>query len=113
MSEKIITEKTRQLLKDYDVQKEPLFYWKVSDRYTSGLADYAGTFYGYSFYLELKDIGESARKLQEYQLQKAEAAGALTLSTDSFETVKLFFESIRTGVLYPTFVFHEGLPPCS
>ena len=111
MAEKIITQKTKLLLQDYDHDKEPLFYWKVSDRFTSGIPDYAGTFYGVSFYVELKDEGEQARRLQQWQLQRAENAGALTLSTDSFDEVKSFFESIRLGVLRPTREFHEFFEP--
>ena len=95
MSEALITNKTRKLLKDYEAAGEPIYFNKIADKFTSGIPDYQGTFYGISWYLELKDEGKEARKLQLWHLKQAKKAGAETLSSDKFNEVFDFFERIR------------------
>ena len=95
MSESKITKKTKDLLDRYDADGKPIYYNKISDRFTSGIPDFQGTFYGVSFYIELKDEGEEARKLQDWHLRKAHKAGAEVLSTDSFDAVVLFLDRIE------------------
>ncbi|MCK5711486.1 MAG: hypothetical protein KAI25_02095 [Hyphomicrobiaceae bacterium] len=95
MSEAAITKKTKTLLDAYEASGEPLYFNKISDRFTSGIPDIQGTFHGVSFYIELKDEGEEARKLQLWHLKKARSSGAEVLSTDSFDEVAEFMERIR------------------
>ncbi len=95
MSEALITKKVKTLLDNYVVQGEPIYYNKVSDRYTSGCPDISGTFHGISFYIELKDIGKKARKLQDWHLRNARRAGAEVLSTDNYDEVETFLERIK------------------
>lgn len=95
MSEAKITGKVKKLLESYEVSGEPIYFNKISDRFTSGIPDYQGTFYGISFYIELKDEGKVARKLQEWHLYKARNAGAMAVSTDSYEAVLEFMEHIK------------------
>ena len=99
-NEKVITLKTKRLLNEYKVLGLPIFFWKVSDRYTSGIPDYQGTFYGIPFYLELKGEGEELRKLQKWTIDQCAYAGALTLATDSYEEVVRFFEDIRINHVF-------------
>lgn len=95
MSEAAITKKTKALLDNYESRGEPIYYNKISDRFTSGIPDIQGTFYGVSFYIELKDKGEEARKLQKWHLSRAKKAGAEVLSTDDYDAVVVFLERIR------------------
>lgn len=95
MSEAKITRQVKKLLLTYEDMKLPIYFNKISDRFTSGIPDYSGTFYGISFYIELKDAGEKARKLQEWHLKKARNAGAMCLSSDSYEVAEAFLENIR------------------
>ncbi len=74
MSEAKITKKTKALLDKYESQSLPIYYNKISDRFTSGIPDIQGTFYGVSFYIELKDEGKEARKLQDWHLKRAKKA---------------------------------------
>ncbi len=95
MSEALITKQTRNLLKKYETNGEPLYFNKISDRYTSGIPDFQGTFYGISWYVELKDEGKELRNLQAWHLKRAKHAGAETLSTDCFQEVECFFKDIK------------------
>jgi len=95
MSEAIITKKTKTLLDKFILAGEPLYYNKISDRFTSGIPDFQGTWYGVSWYVELKDEGEEARALQEWHLRNARRAGAQVLSTDNYDEVVTFLERIR------------------
>lgn len=97
MSEALITKKTKKLLDSYEENGEPIYYNKISDRFTSGIPDIQGTFYGISFYIELKDAGEKARKLQKWHLRRAKKAGAEVLSTDDYDAVVVFMERIRVN----------------
>jgi hypothetical protein len=97
MSEAKITKDTKKILDDYKDAGEPLYYNKISDRFTSGIPDFQGTFHGISWYIELKDIGKKARKLQEWHLKQAKSAGAEVLSTDKIDDVRAFLERIRTN----------------
>jgi len=97
MAEAVITKKTKKLLDTYEASGEPLYFNKISDRFTSGIPDIQGTFYGVSFYIELKDEGEKARKLQKWHLVRAKKAGAEVLSTDNYDTVVKFLEYIKTN----------------
>lgn len=97
MSEAIITKATRDLLNQYKSNKLPIYFNKISDRFTSGIPDWQGTFFGISFYIELKDKGEQVRPLQEWHLNEARKAGAEVLATDNFDDVVVFMERIRVN----------------
>lgn len=95
MSEALITKKTKKLLDTYELSGEPIYYNKISDRFTSGIPDIQGTFFGVSFYIELKDKDKEARKLQDWHLKRARNAGAEVISTDDYDAVVVFMERIR------------------
>jgi penicillin-binding protein-related factor A (putative recombinase) len=74
-----------------------LWYWKVSDKFTSGIPDFVGVYKGRFFAIELKKeglrarIGDKfglARILQAVILRKIEKAGGLCLATDNIEDVR-------------------------
>lgn len=95
MSEALITKKTKKLLDSKELRGEPIYFNKISDRFTSGIPDIQGTYYGVSFYIELKDKGEEARKLQDWHLTRAKKAGAEVLSTDNYDEVVAFIDQIK------------------
>jgi len=96
MSEALITKKTKKLLDSKELRGEPIYFNKISDRFTSGIPDIQGTYYGVSFYIELKDKGEEARKLQDWHLTRAKKAGAEVLSTDNYDEVVAFIDQIKS-----------------
>lgn len=91
MSEAKLTRKTKTLLDSLD----NIYYNKISDRFTSGIPDIIGVYYGIPFYIELKDVGQKPRKLQEWHLKQADDAGAMTLSTDDYDKVVEFMNDIK------------------
>ncbi len=90
-----ITAQTKKLLDKYIKEGHPLYYNKISDRFTSGIPDIQGTFYGISFYIELKAEGKKPRLLQDWHLRNAKKAMAETLATDDYVEVKKFLENIK------------------
>lgn len=98
MKEAKITAQTSQLLLEMKKQGW-LWYYKVSDRFTSGIADFVGHFIGgRAFHVELKAPNEKLRKLQAYTLYEANKCHAKVLGTDNFEEVESFIrEGIKEG----------------
>jgi len=88
MLEAHLTKLCGNYFKELKRKHEGFFYQKISDRYTSGIPDYYILFNGNTLWLELKKTGAKARPLQEYTLKQLRRAGAQTLVTDDFETVK-------------------------
>lgn len=97
MSESKLTRATKALLDDYEKAGEPIYYNKISDRFTSGIPDFQGTFHGISFYIELKDKGRTASKLQEWHLERAKKASAEVISTDDYIDIVNFMNRIRVN----------------
>lgn len=95
MAESLITQKTMKLLKSFELAGEPIYFNKISDRFTSGIPDIVGVYYSVPFYIELKDAGEKARKLQVWHLNKARGAGAHVLDTDNYDEVVEFMSLIK------------------
>jgi len=95
--ERTITRQTKALLDTIKKQGAPLHYFKISDRFTSGIPDFVGVYNGRAFYIELKDVGEKPRKLQRWQLEQLKKAGAKTLATDTVDDVVEFLYSL-TGI---------------
>ena len=88
--ESAITKKVNAYLKTIKYITS-LHYYKVSDRYTSGIPDYIGVMEGVPFAIELKDEGKLPRKLQALTMQEMRHAGWKILSTDKMEDVTRFF----------------------
>lgn len=84
-----LTKKVKSFL-----DKQPLFYWKVSDRYTSGIPDIVGCKGGKFFAIELKAPGEVPRKIQTIVLRRVENSGGCVLATDDYDAVVEFIESL-------------------
>jgi len=95
MAEARITKQTKGLLDQYIKDGADLYYNKISDRYTSGMADIQGTFNSVPFYVELKDVGKEARKLQVWHLIRAKRAKAAVLSTGCFDEITVFFAKLN------------------
>ena len=98
MKEAKITEDVKDFLEDLK-KKNLVRYYKVSDRYTSGLADFIGCFIGgRMFHIELKAPGEKLRKLQAYTLWEFNQCHAAVLGTSSIDEVKAFImKGIKEG----------------
>jgi len=90
--EKHITKKTKVFLDSLTV----IWYWKVSDRFTSGVPDIVGVYMGRFFAIELKKPGKKASLLQAWTLKNIEEAGGKTLSTSKIEDVIEFMDSFPT-----------------
>jgi len=91
--EKVITSKTKAFLEDLQ-KTEKLWFFKVSDKFTSGIPDFVGVWRGRFFAIELKRQGGKPRLLQALILSRINKAGGLTLATDDFEDVKKLFDPI-------------------
>ena len=87
-----ITKKTNTLLKGY--AKLGIWFYKVSDKFTSGIPDFIGVCNGRFFAIELKRPGGKAGKLQLFILDRIDRAGGATLVTDDFNEVKSFITSL-------------------
>lgn len=91
MSEARFTAEFKKHLKQ--VKKEhgnSFFYYKVSDRFTSGIPDFFLAYRGLAAYVELKDRGESPSEIQLYQMDKLQRAGIMAVWFDSIETARQF-----------------------
>ena len=72
-----------------------MWFWKVSDRFSSGIPDFVGVFLGRFFAIELKATGKKPRKLQSYMLEKIRQAGGAVLAADNLEDVERFIEEMN------------------
>jgi hypothetical protein len=97
--EKSVTKETKDFL-DHLSKVDKLFYWKVSDKFTSGIPDFVGVWRGRFFAIELKKEGIKARVgdkfglarlLQAVILRKIDKAGGLALATDNIDDVRNLF----------------------
>ena len=76
------------------LDKQPIFYWKVSDKYTSGIPDIVGCKGGKFFAIELKAPGEKPRKLQTMIIRRIKNSGGDVLATDNYDAVTEFIEAL-------------------
>lgn len=84
-----ITQQVRDYLKEIRKKNDGLVYfWKVSDRFTSGIPDWFILINGQCFFVELKKPGKDARRLQNHVLDKIKKAGGASLATDDFSEFK-------------------------
>lgn len=89
--ESILTEDTKDFLEFLEKRYTPhIWFYKISDRFTSGLPDYGGVAFGTPFYMELKRENKEPRKLQEYMLRRIQRAGGKAGSFNRFVDVKRF-----------------------
>ena len=72
-----------------------LWYWSVTDMFTSGIPDRVGCVEGMFFAIELKDKNKKPRKLQAWVISKIKAAGGAAISTDDKDEVVRFIEQLR------------------
>jgi hypothetical protein len=87
MKESSVTKAVREYLTSLDC-----WFWKVSDRYTSGIPDIVGVYRGRFFGLELKRPGGARRKLQDHNLRKIRDAGGVAGIARSVADVKRILE---------------------
>lgn len=94
--ERFITKKTKNFLTQLRKKGFPIYFNKISDRFTSGIPDVVGVCKGKAFYIELKDFGKKPRLLQAWQLKQVDKAGGATLATDDFcEVEKFIFDLLE------------------
>lgn len=95
MSEAKITSKVKALLQGYSKKHKPyIFFWKVSDRYTSGIPDYYILIKGTPIHLELKDINKEPSSIQRYMMKRIRQAGGISFSSCDFDEIKMFLDKI-------------------
>ena len=90
MLESVLTRKVIRLLNS----TPGLWYYKCSDRFSSGIPDIIGCYKGRFFALELKAKDKKARPLQEYIIKKINRAGGSAICTDSLESVMIFIDAV-------------------
>lgn len=89
MSEKKITSQVRELLIILKRNYRPhIFSWKVADKFTSSIPDYYVLIHGTPIHIELKDVGEVPRPLQERTIHEINQARGIAISTDRFKDVE-------------------------
>ncbi len=91
--------KLRDKVSNYLKTLKGVWFYKSSDRFTSGIPDFLICKGGKFFGLELKAPGKDGRRLQLDTLSLIHKAKGYTLCTDSFEEVKDFIEK-GTGKEY-------------
>ena len=92
MSERTITRQVKKLLDSYP--NDTLWYYKASDRFTSGVPDFIVCFKGLFIGIELKDLGKKARKLQHYTISRILQGGGIAVCTDTIEDIKRLFNEL-------------------
>lgn len=70
------------------------YFFKASDRFTSGIPDIVGCYNGLFFGVELKRPGEKPRQLQYYVLDKIKKSGGYSTWVDNLSDFKLFFSDL-------------------
>jgi hypothetical protein len=75
--------------------KEPLWFSIIQDRYTSGLPDIIGCFWGLFFSIEVKREGGKVEPLQAYVKSQIDNSRGFAIVADSVETVQTMLRRIR------------------
>lgn len=68
------------------------FFWKVSERYASGIPDIMGFYRGKGFAIELKVGNNKPTELQKLTMVRLRSAGVTVAVCYSVEEVKQFME---------------------
>lgn len=100
-----VTEEVRKLFKEIEASGAPIWYQKISDRFTSGIPDYIFCYYGKFGAVELKKEGKKAEKHpwklfqlakphQAFTLYKIAKAEGHALATDNVEDVRRLLNSM-------------------
>ena len=87
-----LTKKVKKYLESFN--DDELWFYKVSDRYTSGIPDYLIGYRGTFIAIELKDAGKRPRKLQRYVISQIIQAGNYAISADNLDAIKRLFHEI-------------------
>ncbi|MCP3684522.1 MAG: hypothetical protein GY861_17795 [bacterium] len=95
MSEAAFTADFKNHLKDIKkTHGKSFFFYKVSDRYTSGIPDFYIAFRGLSAHIELKDKGKEPSDIQYHQMKRMQQAGLLAVWFDSLECACEFVDEL-------------------
>ena len=94
MMKKISEAKLTKMISSH-LKRMGVFYWKTSDRYTSGIPDFVGCHCGLFFAIEVKASGKKSRDIQTYILDSIKRNGGATLVTDDFSLYLKFIEAIK------------------
>jgi hypothetical protein len=95
LSEAKFTKDFKKHLKKLQQEHGHSFYfYKVSDRFTSGIPDFFIAFRGLSIYIELKDLGESPSIIQLHQMKRLQQAGIIAVWFDSLAPAKEFLDEL-------------------
>lgn len=97
MTERQLVTKIEKMLKKH---YPSFWFWKVSDKFTSGIPDLVGCYGvdGRMIGIEVKtDVGKLSR-LQDYTMKKIKAAGGAVCVARSVNDVALFMERLKEGV---------------
>ena len=76
---------------------QDLYWYKVSDRFLSGVPDIYMIYQGQSAHIELKATGKKPRDLQAYTMGKIRRAGGLAVWFNDYEKFDHWFSRWLTG----------------
>lgn len=95
MSEASFTKDFKKYLKERQkTYGSSFWFYKTSDRFTSGIPDFYVVFRGESAYIELKDLGKKPSDIQLHQMKRMQQAGLLAVWFDSLEPAKQFIDEL-------------------
>lgn len=93
MNEATLTRQVNEYLKAFD--RCELWYYKASDRYTSGVPDFIGNYRGHFFALELKATGKKPKPIQEHTIKRINNIKYGAIYADNLDAVKSFFQLLK------------------
>ena len=94
MNEATLTRQVNDYLKGFP--KGEMWFYKASDRFTSGVPDFIGNYRGYFFALELKATGKVPKPLQDYTIKSINRIKYSAIYADNLDAVKSFFRLLKS-----------------
>ena len=95
MSEaKLTADFVKHLKEQKLIYGKSFFYYKVSDRFTSGIPDFFIAFRGESVFVELKDKGEKPSDIQLHKMRRLQQAGVIAVWFDSLAPALEFIDDL-------------------
>lgn len=92
MTERQLKEKVIYMIR----QEFPnVFFWKTSERFTSGIPDIVGCIEGRFFAIELKAARNKPSKIQDYTLKKIREAGGHGFLAYNLSQIRMFFNNFE------------------
>ncbi len=85
---------TKKIKKHLESLKPDVWFYKSSDRYSSGIPDFVGCYKGKFFAIEVKAPGKKPRPLQQFVIDSIKKSEGSCIYVDSFTDFKNFIEGL-------------------